>query len=171
MKNEVDNKIGRDERGFSILESIVGMLIITIALLGALQAINYAVVFNAGNATRAQNLALLQQEVERLRAAKFTMAGVDSAPLPGDGMCRSDAERDITGGEKPACFLEAPNGGLFQVKTYVDDDPFNGPDSPADIDPTTRVKEIRVEVGLAAPTPGWQTAIPARVVLRRTVGN
>jgi hypothetical protein len=60
---------------------------------------------------------------------------------------------------------------LFQVKTFVDDNPFNGPGSPADVDPTTRVKEIRVEVGLAAPTPGWQTAIPARVVLRRTAGN
>ncbi len=158
------------EAGFSLVESIVAMLIITIALLGALQAINYSVIYNAGNATRAQNLAILQQEVERLRAAKFTPAGTDNAPLPGNGSCRADAQRDITGGAKPVCFLAAPNGGLFRIDTRIDDNPFNTPGT-FDVDPTTRVKEITVDVGLAAPTPGWQIAIPARVVLRRSIGN
>ncbi len=171
------------ESGFSLVESIVAMLIITIALLGALQAINYSVLYNYGNATRAQNLALLQQEVERLRAAKFTPAGTDNAPLPGDGSCRPDAQRDITGGKK-ICTISAPNGGEFRVTTCVDDNPFGGQPceirydadgnevgADGDIDVATRVKEIAVEVKLAAPSPGWQTAIPARVVLRRSIGN
>src|SRR5580765_7337459 len=81
--------------GFSIVETVVAMVIIMIAMLGALQAINYSVIYNAGNATRAQNLAILQQEVERLRAAKFTPAGVDSAAPSGTGPCRTDAQRDI----------------------------------------------------------------------------
>jgi len=162
----------RTQDGFSLIETIIALFIITIALLGILQTINYSVVYNAGNASRAQALATLQQEVERLRAAKFTPSGVDSASLPGTGLCRTDAQRDITGGKKTPCTIESPNGGRFLISTWVDDDPFlnNAPDVP-DIVPTTRIKEITVEVRLEAPTPGWQMAIPARVVLRRTIGN
>jgi prepilin-type N-terminal cleavage/methylation domain-containing protein len=158
----------RSSAGFTLVETIVAMLVITIALLGALQAINYSVLYNYGNATRAQNLAILQQEVERLRAAKFTPSGVDNhAPTGAD--CRPDALRDITGGEK-TCLIPAPNGGSFRVDTKVDDNPFNTAGT-YDVDATTRVKEIRVEAKLAAPSPGWQTAVPATVVLRRTIGN
>ena len=171
-KNTIAFRDAKDCEGFSLVESIIAMFIITIALLGILQTINYSVVYNAGNATRAQALATMQQEVERLRAAKFTPAGVDSAALPGDGTCRADAQRDITGGKKLPCTIDSPNGGKFQVTTWVDDNPFldNAPDVP-DIDPTTRIKEITVEVKLEAPTPGWQAAVPARVVFRRTIGN
>jgi type II secretory pathway pseudopilin PulG len=171
--------------GFSLVESIIAMFVIMVALLGALQAINYSIVYNAGNATRAQNLAILQQEVERLRAAKFTPSGVDTAPPPGNGMCRTiDDQRDISGGAKAPCLINAPNGGVFIVRTWIDNDPSNGPGTwdTTPVDPPgapnatppilpTRVKEITVEVGLAAPSPGWQTANPARVVLRRAIGN
>jgi type II secretory pathway pseudopilin PulG len=156
--------------GFSILETVVAMVIILIALLGALQAINYSIIYNAGNATRAQNLAILQQEVERLRAAKFTPAGVDSAAPPGTGPCRTDAQRDITGGVKPNCTVTTSSGGRFLVSTAVDDNPFNGPNT-YDVDATARIKEITVQVKLDSPSPGWQMAVPAKVVLRRTIGN
>jgi len=170
MKTENNSLIASESSsGFSILETVVAMVIIMVAMLGALQAINYSILYNAGNATRAQNLAILQQEVERLRAAKFTPAGVDAAALPGDGTCRTDAQRDITGGAKADCTVTAPNGGRFRVSTTVDDNPFGGTN--ADVDTTTRIKEITVQVRLDSPTPGWQIAVPAQVVLRRTIGN
>lgn len=159
--------------GFSIIETVVAMVIIMIAMLGALQAINYSVLYNAGNATRAQNLAILQREVEMLRSAKFTPAGVDNF-VPTGGVCNALAQRDITGGTKTPCTVTAPNGGSFLVSTWVDDNPSNNPlNGPAtyDVDATTRIKEITVQVRLNSPTPGWQTSIPAQVVLRRTIGN
>jgi type II secretory pathway pseudopilin PulG len=156
--------------GFSLIETLIAMFIIMIAMLGTLQAINYSVTYNAGNATRAQSLAILQQEAERLRAAKFTPAGVDSEPLPADGKCQANAQRDITGGAKNPCTINAPNGGDFIVRTWVDDNPYNAPNT-YDVVAGTRIKEITIEVGLASPSPGWQMAIPARVVLRRTIGN
>ena len=156
--------------GFTIIETIIAMFIVTIAMLGALQAINFSILYNAGNATRAQNLAILQQEAERLRAAKFTPTGIDNAALPGNGSCRADDQRDITGGAKTPCIITAPNGGSFLVSTWVDDNPFNAANT-YDTVATSRVKEIKVEVRLAYQSPGWQTAIPARVVLRRTIGN
>ena len=68
--------------------------------------------------------------------------------------------------------VNAPNGGRFLISTWIDDNPFldNAVDTP-DIDATTRIKEITVEVKLEAPSPGWQAAVPARVVFRRTIGN
>src|SRR5215467_9217496 len=93
---EITGTDTRSATGFSLVETVVAMVVIMIAMLGTVQAINWAILYNAGNATRAQNLALLQQEVERLRSAKFTPAGVDAAALPGTGACRTDAQRDIT---------------------------------------------------------------------------
>lgn len=172
VKDKITPEIAQGIKGFSLIETIIAMVVITVALLGGLQTINYAVLYNAGNASRSQALAILQQEVERLRAAKFTPAGVDSAALPGDGNCRSDAQRDITGGKKTPCVIDSPNGGKFLVTTWIDDNPFldNAVDTP-DIDATSRIKEITVEVKLQSPSPGWQVATPARVVLRRTIGN
>ncbi len=170
MKEDITINASCESAGFTLLETIVAMLIMTISLLGALQAINYSVLYNAGNASRAQALALLQREVELLRAAKFTPSGADAFPPPGNGDCRSDASRDISGGEKPECFVNTANGGSFSIKTWVDDNPFNGPGT-YDIVPTAQIKEITVEVVLASKTPGWQTAVPARVVIRRSMGN
>jgi prepilin-type N-terminal cleavage/methylation domain-containing protein len=160
----------KSSKGFTLVETVIALIVITIAMLGALQAINYSILYNAGNATRAQNLAIMQQEVERLRAAKFTPVGVDNAALPGTGACRTDAQRDITGGTKTPCTIDAPNGGRFLVSTWVDDNPFNTVGT-YDVDATTQIKEITVQVSLAAPHPGWQMAVPARVVLRRAIGN
>ena len=160
----------QSSQGFTLVETVIAMLVITIAMLGALQAINFSILYNAGNATRAQNLAIMQQEVERLRAAKFTPTGSDNAAPPGTGPCRTDAQRDITGGTKTPCTIDAPNGGRFLVSTWVDDNPFNAAGT-YDVDATTQIKEITVEVALGAPHPGWQVAVPARVVLRRTIGN
>src|SRR5215467_6889854 len=140
----------RSTAGFSLVETVVAMVVVMIAMLGTVQAINWSILYNAGNATRVQNLAILQQEVERLRSAKFTSAGVDSAALPGTGACRADAQRDITGGLKADCTIAAPNGGQFTVKTCVDDNPFNAPNADGtptcDVDATTRIKEITVRV-------------------------
>jgi Tfp pilus assembly protein PilV len=182
MSIESNSPIDPNESsGFSLIETIIAMFIIMIAMLGALGAIQYSILYNAGNATRAQGLAILQQEVERLRSAKFTPAGIDNAPLPGTGACRADAQRDITAGTKTPCTIDSPNGGKFLVKTWVDNNPFNAagtydatpPDPPNSADPAaiTRYKEITVEVRLANATFGWQSSPPIRVVLRRTIGN
>lgn len=163
MKTDKNSTAGlASSDGFSILETIVAMLIIMIAMLGALQVINYSEIYNAGNASRAQSLAILQQEAERVRSAKFTPTGVDSAAPSASGVCRVDAQRDITGGTKTPCRVLSPNGGSYRVSTFVDDNPFNASGT-YDVDAATRIKEITLEVRLDSPTPGWQTAVPARL--------
>lgn len=156
-----------------------------IALLGVFAVFTYAITYNAGNKARAQALTILQQEIERYRAAKFNGTPETDNFTPGDP---DDGRRDITGGRKASRQVTATNGMTFTVNVSVDNAPFvaNTPDPPnldipqneaysclspqgAVVDCT--LKEITIEVRLAAPNPGWQTAIPVRAVFRRVRGN
>ena len=170
--------------GFSLIEVVIALVIIMIALLGVAAVFGYTIVYNAGNKSRAQALTVLQQEVERYRAAKFNAGSAPDNYTPGDP---DDGRRDITGGIKAQRTVTADNGYVFLVDVMVDDDPFTpNPGTPPQpqeedngyvctspqgdaIDCT--IKEITIRVTLAAPSPGWQTAIPATIVLRRVRGN
>ena len=149
------------QAGFSLIEAAIALVIILIALLGVAWSITYAINYNAGNNNRAKTLAVLQQEVERLRSAKFTPTGTDAALLG----CKIGS----------ACSTSTVTSESlsFIITKTIDNDP-----STTDIDDETDVtsaatsfKEIRLSATLANPSPGWQTAVPAEVVLRRVKSN
>jgi Tfp pilus assembly protein PilV len=164
--------------GFSLIEVVIALVIIMIALLGVAAVFGYTIVYNAGNKSRAQALTVLQQEVERYRAAKFNAGSAPDNYTPGDP---DDGRRDITGGAKARRTVTADNGYVFLVDVTFDDDPFTAGIQEEDngyvcttpqggaVDCT--IKEITITITLAAPSPGWQTAIPAILVLRRVRGN
>lgn len=144
------------ERGSSLIEVACALVIILVALLGVAFAFTYAINYNAGNSSRSKSLAVLQQEVEQLRAAKFTPTITDAA---------------LTGGTKTPRSVTAPTGESFTVLISVDNDPLTtGIQDDASI-PNPTFKEISVTSQLANPSPGWQTAIPATVILRRVRAN
>lgn len=144
----------RPDAGFTLIEVVVALVIITVALLGVFATFTYAINYNAGNNSRAQALSVLQQEVEQIRSAKFTPYSTDAA---------------LTGGVKPVKTVISADGSVFKVQIDVDNNPVVS--GVQDESVPTSIKEIKVTVTLAAPTPGWQTAVPATVVLRRTRGN
>lgn len=144
-----------EEAGFSLVEATCAMIILLIALVGVATTFTYAINYNAGNNSRAQALAVLQQEVEQLRSAKFT-------PAP-NGM-----DASLAGGTKTAKTISSADGRRFRIQTVVDDDPLT---TGVQIDNTKTIKEISVTVTLDNPTPGWQTAVPATVILRRVRAN
>jgi prepilin-type N-terminal cleavage/methylation domain-containing protein len=163
----IDNEYKKvEEAGFSLVEVTIALVIILIVLLGVFVTFTYAVSYNAGNNSRAQALAVLQREVELLRSAKFTPTVRDdyTPGIPDDG------RRDIRGGTKASRSAESADGNKFIVETKIDNDP-----STEAIDSgnenTTTMKQISVTVKLDSPTPGWQTSVPATVVLRRVRSN
>ena len=173
------------QAGFSLIETVIALVVIMIALLGVFTVFTYAIVYNAGNKARAAALTVLQQEVEFYRAAKFNASPATDNFTPGSP---DDGRRDLTGGRKAARTVTTPDGMSFLVNVSVDNAPFvaNTPDPPnlaipqdetyqclsPQGDPVVcSLKEITIEVRLAAPNPGWQTAIPVTAVLRRTRGN
>ena len=170
----------RKDAGFSLIEVVIALVVIMIALLGVVAALAYSITYNAGNKSRVQTLAVMQQEVERYRAAKFNSVTTDaysspSAPSP----CRTDGLRDLTGRAASTCRVNAVDNMVFNVTSAVDNDPAatgvqtqsHVCTSPQGATVPCAIKEITIEVVLAAPSPGWQTAIPARTVLRRVQGN
>lgn len=148
------NQNGRDEAGFSLVEVCVAMVIILVALLGVFFTFTYAITYNAGNNSRAQALAVLQEEVEKLRSYKFTPTVTDP---------------ELQGGAKTPWTVVSPNGGTFSVSVEVDNDPFTA-GLQNETTPTS-IKEVMVSVQLANPSPGWQAAVPATVYLRRVRAN
>ena len=147
------------ENGMTLIETTVALVIIMIALLGVVHTFTYAITYNAGNAVRTEALALLQEQAENLRAAKWN----SSATAP---------ELNGTGNSCTAVVTEVPsnNGGIFSIELTVDDDP-STPAPACEVDPTTQLKDITLTIKLAAPSPGWQFAVPNTIVLRRTRGN
>ena len=145
------------ESGMSLVETTIALVIVMVALLGVVHSFTYAVIYNAGNAARSEGLAILQREVETLRAAKWTSSGT-AGEVAGTG----------TGCAPVVTTTPSSNGGTFQIERTVDDDPFT---DGCQVDATTQLKEITLTVRLSAFSPGWQMAVPATVVFRRTRGN
>lgn len=140
--------------GFSLIEAVIALSIFLVVVLGAYTSITYAINYNTGNMNRSQALSALQQEVEQIRSAKFTPQLTD--PI-------------LIAGEKPVRTIINPDGRVFSSSITVDDDPFTAGIQIATS--TATLKHITITVVLASPSPGWQTASPATVVLRRVRAN
>lgn len=152
--NRLADRMG--EKGSSLVEVVCALVIILVALLGVAFAISYSITSNAGNASRAKALAVLQQEVEQLRAAKFTPAITDAA---------------LRGGTRPTRSVVAPTGEIFTVSISVDNNPLTAGIQDDTEVPAPTYKEIIVTTRLANLSPGWQMAVPAIAVLRRARAN
>jgi Tfp pilus assembly protein PilV len=139
--------------GFSLIEVAIAFAVFLIALLGVFTAFIYCVSYNAGNYTRAQALTVLQRESEQLRSAKFSPYSTDT---------------ELAGGTKPPKLVVSADGNRYSVQTIIDDIPQT---SGVQTDPTQKFKEITITVSLESPTPGWQTAVPAKTILRRVRAN
>lgn len=144
------------ESGFSLIEVICAQVILLIALLGVFVTFTYSISYNAGNSSRSQALAFLQQEVEKMRSKKFTHDFTDT---------------DLYGGVKADKYITATNGNKFKVSVTIDNNPLTPDvvDTDESVKPT--LKQIIITVTLDRPTPGWQTSVPATVMLQRVRGN
>jgi prepilin-type N-terminal cleavage/methylation domain-containing protein len=142
------------QAGFSLIEVTIAMVVFLIVVLGVFISFAYAVSFNSGNNSRAQALALLQQKVEEMRSARWVPTETDDSLL---------------GGEKAPEIVTGEDNHTYRLDVVVDNDPFT--DDIQTTETGVKFKEIRVTVRLEAPTPGWQTSVPATVVLRRVRGN
>jgi prepilin-type N-terminal cleavage/methylation domain-containing protein len=146
-------KKGGAEEGFSLVEVIIALVIFLIVLLGVFATFVYAINYNAGNNARSQGLTVMQQQAELIRSAKFTPTNTDDI---------------LKGGEKAEVPAQSEDGNRFKVKIIVDDDPFT---SGVQINGDSTIKEISITVKLESPTPGWQTAVPTTVIMRRVRAN
>jgi type II secretory pathway pseudopilin PulG len=140
------------ESGFTLIEATIALVVLFVALMGVFTTFTLAIVYNTGNSKRSQALSVLQQEVEQVRASKFTPQITDPILLGG-----TKADRTVT----------SADGTSFTVSMKVDDDPFT---ALVQTDNTKTLKEITITVTPVG-AEGWVTGIPARVIMRRTRAN
>jgi prepilin-type N-terminal cleavage/methylation domain-containing protein len=182
MELESPKLITKQELGFTLIEVVISMVILLVVVLGAFSMLALSITYNAGNKSRSQATAVLQQEVERYRSAKFNATSTDSSENPTTpGLCLITGMRDLRGREKSACLVIANDGSgrTFSVSSSVDNDPsVHGIQvesyvcqSPQGAAIPCTMKEITVEVQLAEPNPGWQISVPVRAIVRRVRGN
>jgi len=66
------------ERGFTLIETTIGLVIMMIVALGSASLFAYSVRNNGGSNDRAQALAIAQQALETLRNARYTVTVTDT---------------------------------------------------------------------------------------------
>ena len=73
-------KFRRDagERGFTLMETTIALVIMMIVMLGAASLFAFATLNNSNGADRAQTLAVAQETMETLRRLRFSTAGTDA---------------------------------------------------------------------------------------------
>jgi prepilin-type N-terminal cleavage/methylation domain-containing protein len=159
-KNKIKGKARRGlEDGFSLIEMIFAIMIMTVMMLGTLSVFTYAVHYNRGNNLRSQALTVLQQEAEIYRSTKFTPAVTDSALL---------------GGAKSAKTATSADGTVFMVNITVDNDPSTAGIQTSETlssgKPCT-LKEIKITVSPRNTEAAWMTAIVTDVTIQRVRSN
>lgn len=126
-----------------MIEMVIALVILFVAVMGVFAAVTWATRYNRGNSQRSQALAVMQREIEYLRAAKFTPTqlstthnaqttpptcpnftlgtGPTPTPLPDNGS-RSLTHYG-TGATEFIDFRCGIDGTLYRVRVVIDDYP------------------------------------------------
>ncbi|MBD0372804.1 MAG: prepilin-type N-terminal cleavage/methylation domain-containing protein [Pyrinomonadaceae bacterium] len=132
---------GSDERGFTLLETVIAFLIVMIAALGVVSVFAYAVNYNSGGNNRLQAITIAQQQLEQLRTAKF------NAPV--NGVSKTDAS--LAAGTTTTNVTGA-DGRPFSVTVVIDDNPFS---TGVQTDTSSTIKEITITVTPTSAGSSW----------------
>ena len=68
----------KGERGFTLIETTIALVVMMIVMLAAASLFAYAVYNNSTGVDRAQTLAVAQESMERFRSASFSKSKVDA---------------------------------------------------------------------------------------------
>ena len=135
------------ERGFSLIEACIALLLMMIVALGSASLFSFSVYNNSGGSDRATSLATAQQALERLRSVQFNSTVTDDG-LEGGTEDQPDVIRD---------------GRTFTVTRIIDDLPATA--NVVDIDPTTNLKSITIVVTPQDIGRGWAFGAGGTVTL------
>ena len=136
----------RGEAGFTLLETMIALVLMMIAALGAASVFSYSINYNSGGSDRLVALAIAQEQLERIRSGQFNSTTTDSI-LNGGTLVQGGLVR---------------NGKRYVLTTTIDDDPTT-PDP--DIIATTSLKRITVAVAPENVSQGWSLNAGARITL------
>jgi Tfp pilus assembly protein PilV len=131
---------GEGERGFTLIETTIALLIMMIVMLGVASLFAFSIYNNTSGSDRAQTLAVAQQTMETLRSARYSDAETDASLNA--GTVTQNVTRGAYGqGSRPYTI----------VSTIVDTTP--------------TIKTITVSVTPTGAGPSWATGTAASVTI------
>jgi Tfp pilus assembly protein PilV len=140
------------QSGFSLLEAIIAIMLMTISVVGVVSVFAFAVNYNKNNSSRTQAMVIAQKKIEELRAARFSSAVTDSA---------------LSGGTYADQTVTDAGGKQYTLSLSIDDDPFT---AGTQTNAATKLKEITITVRPLGSTALGAT-VETRVVSRRARSN
>lgn len=149
-----------DEQGFTLLETAIAFMVVMIASLGVVSVFMYSVQYNAGGSNRLQAIAIAQQQLEQLRAAKF------NAPV--GTTSKTDA---ILAAGTTTSTVTGTDGRSYTVTTVIDDNPAT---TAVDTNTASTIKGIQITVTPSAGGPAWSagtTTSAVTIITQRTRAN
>jgi Tfp pilus assembly protein PilV len=132
--------------GFSLIEAVIALLLMLVVALGSASLFSFSIYNNSGGSDRATSLAIAQQELERLRSARFNSTTTD-ASLSGGNRVQTGIVRDQR---------------KFKMTVTIDDDPST---EAMNINPATNLKGITVTVVPQSILRGWAFGAGGTVTL------
>lgn len=85
-----------DERGFTLIETSIALVVMMIVGLGAAMLFAYAIDYNSGAQDRALAMTIAQQSMERLRNAPFSDASIAATSASGTTTTVTNAGRSYS---------------------------------------------------------------------------
>jgi Tfp pilus assembly protein PilV len=135
QRQAVANRPNDAQRGFSMLEATIALLLMLVVALGSASLFSFSIYNNSGGSDRATSLAIAQQALEVSRSAQFNSTTTD-ASLNG-GPTVQDVVRDER---------------RFTLTRTVDDNPAT---VATEIIPNTNLKRITITVVPRSIGRGW----------------
>ncbi|HEX7998939.1 MAG TPA: prepilin-type N-terminal cleavage/methylation domain-containing protein [Pyrinomonadaceae bacterium] len=151
-----DAGLAQDERGFTLIETSIALVVMMVMALGAASLFAFSVYNNSGGSDRAQTLALAQQALERLRHAKFSVTGTDAILNAG-----TQTEFVRRGGQNPLD-PQDPTGRNYRVVSTIDDNPAT---PGVDVNTLTTLKSVTVTVTPLGAGQSWATGAGGAVTV------
>ncbi|HZH31594.1 MAG TPA: prepilin-type N-terminal cleavage/methylation domain-containing protein [Pyrinomonadaceae bacterium] len=151
-----------NNKGFTLIETAVAMLVMLVVGLGASSLFLYSVRYNSGGTQRSNAMAIAQQRLELLHTIDYYDARLDfGTPTPETATLTGTATTITSGTALPA----APAGSsYYQIQTEIVPFPIGAAAA------TATQKQIRIRVvsinnkGAAS----WDNVNPVEIVFRRS---
>jgi Tfp pilus assembly protein PilV len=134
------------EQGFSLLEAVIALLLMTIVALGSASLFSYSIYNNSGSSDRATSMAIAQEALELSRSAQFNSTGTDATLAGG-----TTSQTGIVRGRRS-----------FNLTKTVDDDP-STPN--LQVNAATNFKSITVTVVPQNTGRGWALGAGGTITL------
>ena len=123
-----ERRAAATERGFTLIETSIAMVIMMVAGLGVVSLFTYSISYNSGAEDRAVAISIAQQQIEQLRTVRFT-----------DPILNVSAATALTANT-------VSNGRTYRVTKIV-----TGSNNDVNGNPTLKTIAIRVD----PISPGW----------------